>query len=176
MIVRRYHPVLVVLHWLLAFLIIAQLAGGYFVVSRMLNADPAKLGVLKIHMLIGMAVFLLMLIRFFVRLFTAHPPPSAEQQQGIGRLRSPVHWLFYMLVLLMVGSGWYTGYLISDAYATPGATLPAGLPQLPSRMFHAWTALVLFLLIVLHIAAAMREYLTGDRNIFGRMGFGQRRG
>ena len=176
MTVRRYHPALVVLHWLLGFLIIAQLAGGYFVVSRIPNADPGKLGTLKIHMLLGMLIFLLFVVRFFVRLLTSHPPPTAEQQHGIGQLRTPIHWLFYVLVLAMVGSGWYTGWLISDAYATPGATLRADLPDLPSRMFHAWTALVLFLVIILHVAAAAREYMTGDRNIFGRMGFGERRG
>ncbi|MBG1231113.1 cytochrome b [Aestuariivirga litoralis] len=173
--VRRYHPVLVALHWLLAFLIIAQLAGGYFVVSRMPNTDPAKLDTLKIHMMLGMLVFLLMLIRFIVRLFTAHPGPTEDQTHGLGRLRTPVHLGLYLVVLLMVSSGWATGYLISEAYATPGATLPADLPMLPSRVFHAWTALVLFLVIVLHIAAAVKERISGDKSILARMGLGARR-
>jgi len=41
---------------------------------------------------------------------------------------------------------------------------------------HVWMALVLFLLILLHIAAAIRERLSGDKAIMSRMGFGKRRG
>ncbi len=44
MVVRRHHAVLVALHWLLAIMIGAQLGFGYFVIGKMSNADPAKLG------------------------------------------------------------------------------------------------------------------------------------
>jgi len=39
-----------------------------------------------------------------------------------------------------------------------------------------WMALVLFLLIVLHIAASIKERATGDKSILGRVGFGKRKG
>ena len=40
--VSRYHPLLVALHWLLAVLIILMLAGGFFLLARLANADPQK--------------------------------------------------------------------------------------------------------------------------------------
>jgi cytochrome b561 len=175
MTVRRYHSVLVVLHWLVAILISLQLAGGYFNLAKMANSDPAKLSTLKIHMLGGMLILVLMAIRFIVRLRTSHPEPTTSQRTGIGRLRTPLHLGFYALVLAVVSAGWYTGYLISGAYATPGATLPADLAQFPSRIIHAWLALALFLLIVLHILAAIKEMMTGDVYILGRVGFGKRK-
>ena len=175
MFVRKYHPVLVALHWLVAFLIIVQLAGGYFVVARIPVADPTKLDTLKFHMLAGMFIFLLMVIRFIARLLTSHPEPTPSQTQGIGRLYRPVHLGIYLVVLAVVGTGWYTGYLISNVYATAGATLPSDFVQLPSRITHGWLALSLFLLIVLHTAAAIKERLTGDKSILSRMGFGSRK-
>jgi hypothetical protein len=41
----RYHPVLVTLHWLLAVLILAALAVGFFALAAMENADPRKIAV-----------------------------------------------------------------------------------------------------------------------------------
>jgi cytochrome b561 len=174
--VRRYHLALVLLHWVLALLIFVQLGGGYFVIAAMPNADPAKLDALKIHMLIGTLILLLMLVRLGFRLFTAHPPASIHQQSGLGRLRTPVHLILYVATLLTAGFGWVTGFLISSVYATPGATLPADLAQYPTRVLHGWLALLLLLLIVLHVAAAIRERLSGDKAIFSRLGFGPRRG
>ena len=174
MTVRKYHPVLVALHWLVGVLVVVQLTGGYFVVSRIPNTDPTKLDTLKFHMLAGMFIFVLMVIRFITRLRTTHPEPTASQTQGIGRLFRPVHLAFYAVILAVVGSGWYTGLLISDVYATPGALLPADFATLPSRISHGWLALALFLLIVLHVAAAIKERMTGDKIILGRMWFGKR--
>ncbi len=175
MAVRKYHPVLVILHWLVAILISLQLAGGYFTVAKMANSDPAKLSVLQLHMIGGMLILVLMVIRFIVRLRTDHPEPTESQKTGIGRLRTPLHLGFYVLILCTVAAGWYTGYLISGAYATPGATLPADLAQFPSRIIHAWLALALFLLIVLHILAAIKETMSGDVHILDRVGFGKRK-
>jgi cytochrome b561 len=47
--VTRYHPLLVALHWLLAFLIIAALFAGFFLLARMPNSDPQKIRVLLVH-------------------------------------------------------------------------------------------------------------------------------
>ena len=46
--VTRYHPLLVALHWLLAFLIIAALFAGFFLLARMPNSDPQKIRVLLV--------------------------------------------------------------------------------------------------------------------------------
>jgi cytochrome b561 len=173
--VRKYHPVLVVLHWLLAIMIGLQLGFGYFTIGKMANSDPAKLQPLSIHMGIGTAIIVLMLIRLAVRYFTTHPEPSASQTQGIGRLRTPVHRLFYVVILVTAISGWFTGFLIAHLYETPGNILPADFAQYPTRVIHVWMALVLFLVIVLHIGAAIKELFTGDVNVIGRMGFGSRK-
>jgi len=51
--VSRYHPVLVVLHWFLALLIIAMLSLGELALVKIPNASPMKLKGLSSHMAAG---------------------------------------------------------------------------------------------------------------------------
>src|SRR5262249_19680333 len=103
--VARYHPFLVVLHWLLALLIIAALCIGFFGLARVSNAGPQKLAVLRLHMAGGMLILALMLMRLVTRWLTAHPAPLALGHRLADRLAPLTHYGFYALVLLMVGTG-----------------------------------------------------------------------
>jgi cytochrome b561 len=175
MTVRKYHPVLVALHWLLAIIIGLQLGFGYFVIGKMANSDPAKLAPLGNHMGLGTLVIVLMVIRAITRYVTSHPEPTASQREGIGKWRTPVHLLLYGVIFITAISGWFTGFLIAHLYEVPGNTLPADFIQYPTRVIHVWMALLLFLLIVLHIAAAIKERVSGEKDILSRMGFGKRK-
>jgi cytochrome b561 len=173
--VTRYHPVLVVLHWLIGLMIVGNLGFGFFVIRTMANSDPAKLEKLAGHMGIGTAVIVLMVIRLITRLLTSHPGPTAHQQQGIGQLRTPMHWALYVVIFGTAIAGWLTGFQIAHLYETPGNTLPADFPQMTTRVIHVWMTLLLFLLILAHIAAAVRERMLGDKAILQRMWFGRRK-
>jgi len=43
-----------------------------------------------------------------------------------------------------------------------------------TRVIHVWMALLLFLMILLHIAAAIRERMMGERGIMSRKWFSKR--
>src|SRR5215475_7449903 len=75
--VSRYHPMLVALHWILAFLIIAALALGALVMVKIPNIDPTKLEALRSHMIGGAVILLLMLVRLVARAFTERPPAAS---------------------------------------------------------------------------------------------------
>ena len=62
--VSGYHPLLVALHWALAFLIIAQLTFGFAGLAAMSNSDPQKIGLLELHMAGGVLMVALRAIRF----------------------------------------------------------------------------------------------------------------
>jgi cytochrome b561 len=172
--VSRYHPVLVALHWLIGLMIIFNLGFGFFVIRNLANSDPQKLSILAGHMGVGTAVIVLMVIRLITRLFTSHPAPTAHQQQGLGTLRTPMHWALYAVVFITAIAGWLTGAQIAHLYETPGNTLPADFPSMTTRVIHVWMTLLLFLLILAHIAAAARERMLGDKTILQRMWFGKR--
>ena len=55
----RCHPLLVAIHWLLAFLIVAALALGALVVVKIPNTDPMKLEALRGHMSGGALILML---------------------------------------------------------------------------------------------------------------------
>jgi cytochrome b561 len=69
----RYHPALVSLHWLLALLIMLAMGMSTFVLKEIPNTSPDKLGALQGHMLMGLAIGALMMVRLIVRLRTSHP-------------------------------------------------------------------------------------------------------
>jgi cytochrome b561 len=166
----RYHPLLVALHWLLAVLILAALAVGFFVLAAMSNADPAKIAVLRWHMAGGMLILALMLVRFVVRLVTAKPAP-------VNRLAPIVHYGFYFLVVLMVGTGFATGLLAGlpeIVFAESGAPLPKSFAAYPTFQAHFWLATLLVVVIVLHVGAALYHQLVHMDGLLARMGFGRR--
>jgi cytochrome b561 len=106
-----YHPVLVVLHWVLALLIVGALALGFFGLAATPNTDPRKVAILEVHMAGGMLILALMVVRFIVRLWTARPPEATTGHPRLDRLAPVAHWGFYVLILAMVGTGYATGLL-----------------------------------------------------------------
>jgi cytochrome b561 len=107
-----------------------------------------------------------------VRLCTARPAP--EGSPLLHRLAALGHFGLYAVVFLMIGTGWFTGFLVSSVFAHPGAHLPDSLVTLPSFQAHALLAVLLTVLIAVHVAAALYHQLVLKDGLFGRMGFGRR--
>jgi len=166
----RYHPLLVTLHWLLAALILAALAVGFFLLASMDNSEPRKIVVLRWHVAGGMLILALMIVRFVVRLSTARPAPA-------NRLASVVHYGFYVLVVLMAGTGFATALaagLPEIVFAGSGAPLPKSFAAYPTWVAHFWLATLLAGFIVLHVGAALHHQLVQRDGLLRRMGFGRR--
>lgn len=168
----RYQAALVVLHWLIALMILGMLGLGFLVLGGMPNADPRKLNILVLHASIGMAVLVLMIARLIVRLCTARPaaagPPLLHRLAVLGRFG------LYAIVFAMIATGWFTGFLVSDVFAHPGARLPDSLAALPSFQAHAALSLLLTALIVVHVLAALYHQFVLKDGLLARMGFGRR--
>ena len=70
---KRYHPLLVSLHWLLAVLILFSLFAGSIILADMPNDNPDKIAILKVHIISGLVILVLMLLRLFVRIKMGKP-------------------------------------------------------------------------------------------------------
>ena len=174
---NKYHPALAILHWTLAWFILASLAFGFFVLKDMPNADPHKLDMLQWHMGLGMAIFAAMLVRLAVRWRTAKPSPAGVGTQASARAAGWAHLAFYVLVFGMVVTGYATGliaHLNDIVFARSGAPLPATFDVYPTFHLHGWIALVLAILIGLHVLGALWHWLGLRDRVMGRMGFGAR--
>ena len=168
----RYAPALVALHWVTALIIFGLLGLGFFVLADMPNADPAKLGILKLHMAGGMLVFVLTILRYLVRAWSARPAPASTGSPFLDRLAAIMHSSLYAVVILMIVSGWSTGFLIRGAFLPNGA-LPASFAELPTFQAHAFLAALLSLLILAHVAAALYHQFALKDRLFARIWFGR---
>lgn len=171
----RYQPVLVALHWLIALMILGLLCVGFFILEDMPNTDPKKLDVLKLHMAGGMSVLPLMLLRLIIRVRSARPPVASTGSPKLDRMAAMGHAGFYVIVFLMIASGFFTGWLISGAFVPNGGeTLPASFDVLPSFRLHSLLAALLVTLISVHVVAAFYHQFALRDGLLGRMWFGRR--
>jgi cytochrome b561 len=174
--VSRYHPALVVLHWVLAFLIIAALALGALVMVKIPNTDPMKLEALRSHMSGGMLILTLMLIRLVIRSRSAHPAPASAGHPLLDRIAWVSHRAFYVTVIAMAGSGiimaLQTGTF--DAVFFGHGAVPADFWAFPIRRVHYALSRILMTLIALHVVAALFHVFVLRDGLLGRMFFGRR--
>ena len=174
--VSRYHPVLVVLHWAIALLIIAALALGALALVKIPNASPMKLEALRSHMFGGIAILVLMLIRLAIRARSSHPAPASAGHPLLDWLGWVSHRLFYTLVVAMAGTGIVMAmqFGLFDAVLLGHGRVPADFWVLPIRSVHYALSRLLMALIALHVAAAFYHAFVLRDGLLGRMFFGRR--
>ena len=51
---KQYHPILVVIHWVMLVLIVMAWTSGQFVLEHTPNSDPGKIDALRMHMTVGL--------------------------------------------------------------------------------------------------------------------------
>lgn len=176
MAVKRYHPALVLLHWLLAVLLLVALGMGRLVLTELPHTAPDKLDALKGHMIAGGVIFLLTLVRLVTRLSTAHPPAATTGMAWADRTAPLMHWVLYALVLTMAGSG----IAMSVAFDLPAVvfggqgSLPPDFHAAAARPVHGMASQLLAAMIVLHLAAALYHQFVRRDGLLSRMGFGPR--
>ena len=106
---KRYHPVLVTLHWLVALLVFTDLYIGYFYIRPIImlgkGGVPGTDLILKIHMAAGVAILVLLIIRFIIRLTTPRPAPADAGFKALNILARVVHYSLYLFVFAITVVG-----------------------------------------------------------------------
>jgi cytochrome b561 len=169
----RYHPVHVVLHWLIAALVLFFLLIGSFVMSPMPNSE--ELFMLGMHSAFGPILGVLLLIRLGTRFFLKLPAPANAGHPLLNFASKAVHFLLYVGVFLMLLSGASLGraYDLTGILSGNGS-MPEDLFVYPQRFFHGTVAYILLALVVLHFGAAMYHQFIRKDNLLSRMWFGKR--
>ncbi len=175
-VVARYHPALVVLHWALAVLIIADLAIGSLVLVHIPNDAPKKIEGLRAHMTGGLLILTFMLVRLAIRAATAKP---ADAPTGSALLDAVAWWshrLLYVVVFGMVASGLAMGLQahVPDVVFFGRGHLPADFWIYPLRSVHYVLSRLLMALIGLHICGALYHVVVRRDRLLRRMWFGRR--
>jgi cytochrome b561 len=170
----RYSRVAMWFHWMIAALIILNLALGAL---HDKFGDSAEAAFIRPHKAIGITILVLSLGRLLWRL--THRPPDfdpvvARWEAGLARL---VHGLFYFLMIAIPLSGWLltstNGRMTSYFGLFEIAPLPVSRSEDSHEFWeeaHEYLAWVMIALIVLHVAGALKHHLAGHRHLLGRMG------
>jgi cytochrome b561 len=169
----RYSRVAILLHWIIAALILVNLALGLLHEDM---AKPVRATMMFYHKSIGLTVPALTLARLAWRLAHRPPPYDAALRRWEVGLAKATHWTFYVLLLALPLTGW----LIVSGGGKPTSFFGLfGVPALPVshadglheafETLHSWFGWSMLVLVVLHVAGALKHQLEGHRQVFGRM-------
>jgi cytochrome b561 len=179
----RYNGVAMILHWVIAALIVANiLLAWYFNTLH----GAAKAGPVQLHKSFGITVLILSVLRLVWR-FVAPPPALPTSVTGWERVvAGTVYVLFYVVMIGMPLTGWALSsaspliavYPIKlyGVIPWPAIGYLSHLPHDQMKSAHATFVNLHYLgawlvcgLIVLHVAAAMRHWLILRDGVSGRM-------
>lgn len=163
---QRYGAVAILLHWLLAPVLLAQLALGWWMLGLPKSPTGLRAGWFNWHKSIGLAIAGLVLARLAWRLThrVAVPHFLPPWQQSAARVN---HALLYLLMLLVPLSGYlgsaFSGYPVKAF----GTLLPAWAPAWPAAKaflsaMHLACIWLFMALVLLHVAAALWHWTRRD--------------
>jgi len=171
----RYAAVAIVLHWLIALAILAQVNIAW----RMGDHTPEGFALTQLHKSIGISILVLSIVRLGWRL--TNPPPP--EPQGLARwervLATAVHWGFYVIMIGMPLTGWLLVSTSRTAIPTvlfwtvtwpnmPGTEMLAPAAKTLAHKIgtngHELLSYGLYGLFGLHVAGALKHQLF-ERNM-----------
>ncbi len=172
-----YSLMAVLLHWLLGAALVAMLAVGYYMED--LPVSPERLKLFNWHKWAGICILTLSLLRLVWRLTHRPPPLPADIQQDMPAWQHHAHYLtqytMYGLFFIVPLFGW----AYSSASGFPVVVF--GLVPLPDfvpvgqdlaeliKPWHEGTAMALAVLILLHVAAALKHQWWDKHALLQRM-------
>jgi cytochrome b561 len=172
----RYNRTAIVLHWLIAILVIAQFAWGWWMLGIPKQPVGPRVDAFNLHKSIGMAIFALMVVRILWRV--GHPPPPLRgvPPWQVSAARGNHALLYAALVIQPLA-----GYLGSEFSGFPvkffSVTLPswagksAMMKDLMSTV-HLVTSWVIAATVVVHVGAALKHAFVNRDAVLARMGIG----
>ena len=173
----RYTKVAIALHWLIALLIIGQLAGGKIMMA--MDGSPLKFELFQLHKSFGVIILLLSVLRLLWRL-THKAPALPEHMPKHERLAAKVsHIGFYGLMIGIPLAGWA---MVSAApiKITTKVFKVVKWPDMPlierseelEKVFsnaHELMSGLIFVLLLIHIGAALKHHYKDKDDVLTRM-------
>lgn len=170
---ERYGRVAVLLHWLVAAAVIAQVVLGLWMTSLPDTPRGVQAGWFNLHKSTGIVLLALVALRLAWRL--RHRPPALPAGLPAWQRHAAAlnHRLLYLCLLLAPASGFlgssFSPYPIRlFGWPLPRWTQPWPLGKEWMGRLHEAVVWVLMLLVALHVAAALRHAWRRD-GLFTRM-------
>jgi cytochrome b561 len=166
---KKYSRGAIVIHWI-SFLLIAGLIPVGFIMA---DTEPSaqKILLYRLHMLMGITVFVLTLLRVWF-FFNNQRPPKLET--GSSLHNKLVVWIensFYFVLILLSISGILTVILgeLGQAIKTADYTLLPKTLDIPPMIGHQILAKILIALLIAHVTGVLNHYLKFKENTLKRI-------
>ena len=180
----RYASVAIGLHWLIALLVVGQIAGGFYMHDLPREQADLKFQLYQLHKSFGITILLLTFARLGWRL-THKPPALPAKMAGWERfLARGAHLGFYVLLVAIPLVGW--AIVSSSPFADSVQTYLFGVVHWPHLPFfegvadrkelsheiaeiHEYLAFAMIGLIGLHVAAALKHQIIDRDEVLAHM-------
>jgi cytochrome b561 len=168
----RYSGVAIGLHWMIAILLIGQIAGGLYVEGLPDSAQAERFQLIQLHKSFGITILLLTLARLGWRLTHPVPPLPPAMPAWQKSAARALHWIFYAMLIGLPLGGW--ALVSASPLADTVKTYLFGVVPWPHLPFfsgvedrraladaiaeaHEFGAKLMIPLIALHVGAAIKH-------------------
>jgi cytochrome b561 len=171
---QQYTRTAIGLHWIIALLIFATFGLGWFM-TDIPGFSMAKLKYYSWHKWLGVTVFALAVFRVLWRFLNQPPALDAsisKLQQWAAHI---THWILYFLIFAVPLSGYFyslaAGFPVVYLGLVPLPVLMQANFELvePLKSLHQFLTYSMAILVLLHIAAALKHHVIDGDNTLTRM-------
>lgn len=155
---RFFAPLARLLHWLMALMVIAMLFIGAGLAA---SVSQRHEWLIHLHKPLGIAILALVIVRLVVRFSTRQPPLPADLPMWQVLAAKASHWVLYGLMLVLPLLGWAMISAAGDPVMLGSSVQLPALVAANAPLFavlrkaHGFLAYLLFLTVLLHLAAAL---------------------
>jgi cytochrome b561 len=178
----RYSTIAILLHWTIAATIVAQLAIGLWMVRaiRLAGSQAVAFHAYQWHKSIGLTILVLSLLRLCWRLANPPPPLPTTMTKLQRKAANTLHVLFYVLMLGTPLVGWFMvsasplglPTMVFGLFEWPHVPWLAGIGggiEAALKTAHRSMGYAFIVLLVLHVAAALKHHLRDRDEVLARM-------
>lgn len=171
---RRYTLTAIGLHWVMAVMILVAIAMGWYMVD--LPFDDTRAWFFRHHKNVGLTVALLLMLRLWWRVRHPAPPLPGDVPSWERTAATISHRTLYVLMALIPVAGFFTTSF--TGYPTYYLGIPVDLGSWADEneffndifaAIHTFLAYSLLVLVLIHVAAALRHLIVKRDTIFQRM-------
>ena len=172
--IDSFNKTAILLHWGVAFLLMAQFLIGLDMVDIPKGPDSSRPFWFNIHKSIGIVLGCLILFRLYWRLRSGVPDSPAGSPSWERFAANLSHMLLYFCMILMPISGLVGSLFSKYDLLFVGIKIPkffehdAFIKELMTNT-HQWTAYIFLTIICIHILAAVKHLVIDCDGVFERM-------